>query len=120
MICLPVAKLPSWLASINPNIHRDLSPAERAEQTARRKELYEALHPETAHGTNQHASSRQNGESSSRFTRATAQATNLSKRSIQRAAYHGEHLALRVHEPDRRGMGMAWQRQGTKLGLRGG
>src|SRR4051812_10841779 len=31
-----------------------LSPSERARFTNRRKEAYEALHPETQHGTNQH------------------------------------------------------------------
>lgn len=39
------------LAMIDENLCRaELSPAERASQTARRKELYEALHPETGHG----------------------------------------------------------------------
>ena len=53
-------------------------------QTARRKEIYEALHPETAHGTNQHERSRQTGESSSRFTKSLAAATGQSERTVQR------------------------------------
>ena len=33
-------------------IRSELSPTERARQTARRKEIYLELHPETAHGVN--------------------------------------------------------------------
>jgi hypothetical protein len=43
---------------------------------ARRKAIYEELHPETKHGTNQHTErSRQNGESSDRFTKDTSDKT---------------------------------------------
>ena len=41
------------LAMIDENLVRaELSPADRAQQTARRKAIYLELHPETAHGAN--------------------------------------------------------------------
>ena len=49
------------------------TPAELAMFTAKRKEAYEAKHPETRHGENQHSRSRQVGDSSPpRFTADTA------------------------------------------------
>lgn len=62
-----------------------LTPAERAQQTARRKEIYEALHPETKNGAvgNGREKVRQNGEATlpDRFTRATAIATGQGERT---------------------------------------
>jgi hypothetical protein len=62
-----------------------LSPAERALFTQRRKDIYEALHPETRHEAfkgNQHVSgSRQVGDNQpSRFTADTAARTGQSER----------------------------------------
>lgn len=76
---------------------RPLSPARQAAATARRKEIYEALHPETKFGENQHTRPRRSGERKSgafapRFTKATAQATGASERSVQRAAERGERI----------------------------
>ena len=85
-----------------------LTAAERAEFTRRRKEAYEALHPETradAPKGNQYAS-RQVGDKqpAPRFTADTAAATGLSERAIQRDAERGEKvcdaalaLSLLVH-----------------------
>lgn len=77
----------------------NLSPAEVAMFTAKRKAAYLALHPETANGTNQHSRVRQVGEGSStapRFTEATAAATGASERDIQRNASRGEHIDSNV------------------------
>lgn len=74
-----------------------LTAAERAEFTRRRKEAYEALHPETradAPKGNQYAS-RQVGDKqpAPRFTADTAAATGLSERAIQRDAERGEKVS---------------------------
>lgn len=61
-----------------------LTPSERALFTQRRKEAYEALHPETRNGTNQHSRLRQLGEPSDRFTSDTASRTGQSERAVQR------------------------------------
>jgi ParB family chromosome partitioning protein len=71
------------LAEIDENLIRaELSSAEQALHHARRKKLYEALHPQTKHGGDR-SSSRQNGDLK-RFTRDTASKTGKSERSIQR------------------------------------
>lgn len=88
------------LAEIDENLIRnEYSPAERAIAIARRKSIYETLHPETAHGGNR-KSSRQIGdlkeddeageEVADRFTEATAESTGRSERSVQRDAHRGE------------------------------
>jgi len=63
-----------------------LSPADRAKQTARRKDIYEELHPETR----QHIAggrARQNSASDNlSFAESTAAATGKSERVVQRAA----------------------------------
>lgn len=82
------------LAMIDENLCRaELSPAEAALQTARRKEIYEALHPEAKHG-NAGAAARWNADekSASAFSEATAEATGRSKRSVQIDAARGEAL----------------------------
>lgn len=79
------------LAECDENLCRMLTPAERAIFTARRKELYEALHPETVNGANQHTRVRQIGEASEadRFTADTAVKTGTSERVVQRDAERG-------------------------------
>lgn len=82
------------LAEIDENLVRnELGPAERAAAVARRKAIYEALHPATAHGGDR-KSSRQLGDlkEPERFTKATSDATGASERSIQREARRGEAL----------------------------
>jgi ParB/RepB/Spo0J family partition protein len=79
------------LAEIDENLfHNALTPAERAIAIARRKAIYEALHPETAHGGDR-KSSRQVGDLNDpeRFTKATADAIGQSERAIQRDAARG-------------------------------
>jgi len=73
-----------------------LSKAQLALFTRRRKEIYEALHPETKHGTNQHESSRKICDSSTgadRFSADTAAKTGRSERSVQLDAERGEKVA---------------------------
>lgn len=96
------------LAEIDENLIRnELSPAERAMAISRRKAIYEALHPETAHEAfkgNQHTEtgSRQVGDKhpekpkAKRFTKATAEATGTSERAVQRDASRGETLGADV------------------------
>jgi len=72
----------------------ELSPADRASQTARRKAIYEELHPETRLGENQHTRVRQVGEPSvERFTAETASAIGKSERAVQRDAERGEKIS---------------------------
>ncbi|MGR7993869.1 ParB/RepB/Spo0J family partition protein [Xanthobacter sp. ZOL 2024] len=82
------------LVMIDENLCRaELSPAQKSYQVARRKEIYEALHPEARHGV-AGAIGRWNADDnlSSAFSDATAQATGLNKRTIQRDAARGEAL----------------------------
>ena len=76
-------------------LHRsDLTPAEAALQTARRKEIYEALHPEARAQVRQ-GHIRQGAASANfapAFTDATADVTGRSKRAVQIDAARGEAL----------------------------
>lgn len=81
------------LAEIDENLMRaELSPAERAEQTARRKELYLLLHPETGHGR---ASPAKQDKLSS-FDRDQADKTGIDARTVRRDARRGERIAPEV------------------------
>lgn len=85
------------LAEIDENLIRnELGPAERAAAVARRKAIYEELHPETAHGSRgvsrQVGDTRERGADAERFTKATADATGTSERTVQREAERGEKI----------------------------
>ena len=83
------------LAMIDENLLRsELSPAERARQTYRRKEIYEELHPETRHGANQHTRGVQVAHSS--FADETAAATGRDASTIRRDASRGEKVIPEV------------------------
>lgn len=88
------------LAMIDENLMRaELGPSDRAYQTARRKEIYEELHPETRVGAfNQHtAAARQVGdEQIERFSSEVSSATGRSERAVQRDAERGEKVAAEV------------------------
>lgn len=83
------------LAMIDENLCRaELSPSDRARQTARRKAIYLELHPETAHGANLEGAGVANLASpeAPAFAKATAQATGQSERTVQRDAERGEKV----------------------------
>jgi hypothetical protein len=81
------------LAMIDENLCRsELSPADRARQTARRKAIYEEMHPETRHGGDRTEASRQLGDLSERFTADTATVSGRSERAVQRDAERGEKV----------------------------
>jgi N6-adenosine-specific RNA methylase IME4 len=92
-------KLRAELIEIDENLaRRNLTLAMEAALTARRKGIYEQLHPETAHGGDRR-SSRQNGDlkndsDDKRFTEAQAEITGKSERSVQRAAARGQALGV--------------------------
>lgn len=101
--------LKAELAMIDENLRRsDPSPAERSAQIARRKAIYEQLHPETKNGAigNGREKLRQVGEATSsnenstvdRFTAETSAATGRSERAVQRDAERGEKVAPKVLE----------------------
>lgn len=76
-----------------------LTASDKAKFTARRKEAYEALHPETRLGENQHSRVRQLGEpTSDRFTADTAAKTGQSERAIQRDAERGTKVCAEALE----------------------
>lgn len=83
------------LAMIDENLVRaELSPSERAQQTARRKAIYETLHPEAKHGQNiENTPSGQfvHTETPS-FATATAKTTGRDERSVRRDAERGEKV----------------------------
>jgi ParB-like chromosome segregation protein Spo0J len=88
------------LAMIDENLMRsELSAADRAEQTARRKAIYEELHPETrptsdGGGGRNNATRRQLGDDiASRFTSDAAASIGKSERVIQRDAERGEKIS---------------------------
>jgi creatinine amidohydrolase/Fe(II)-dependent formamide hydrolase-like protein len=74
----------------------ELSPAERAKATARRKAVYLKLHPETANGATGagRPKVRQFGEAgpAERFTAETAGTTGRSERAVQRDNERGEKV----------------------------
>jgi ParB family chromosome partitioning protein len=87
------------LAMIDENMMRaDLSPAELAKSTARRKEIYEALHPEASYEARPGRAGKcrqvgDNSEPTERFTAATAKATGKPERTLQRAAERGKSIS---------------------------
>lgn len=72
-----------------------LTPAERALFTRRRKEAYEALHPETKHGVNQHTRGDAN-LATPNFAEDQAAKTGASERSVARDAERGEKILPEV------------------------
>jgi hypothetical protein len=87
------------LMTIDENLMRSgLSPAEEAWQVARRKVIYEELHPETRSTSDggpgrAKQTRRQNGDDTvARFSTATAKAAGKSERNVQRAALRGKKL----------------------------
>lgn len=86
------------LAMIDENLCRaELSPSDRAAQTARRKAIYLEIHPETAHGGDRSKSQTLRLEDEpARFTADTAKATGQSERIVQLNAERGEKILPEV------------------------
>lgn len=68
-----------------------LTPADRAMFTKRRKDAYEAKHPETKHGANQHTRGVANLATPS-FAEDQAEKTGASERSVRRDAARGTNV----------------------------
>ena len=91
------------LAMLDENLMRaELSPADRARSTARRKAIYLELHPETRSGATGSGREkvRQVGEAepAKRFTAGTAAATGRSERAVQRDAERGDSITSEALE----------------------
>lgn len=77
------------LAMIDENLCRaELSPSDRAKQTARRKAIYLALYPETGHGK----ASPNKEEKISSFDKSTADVTGQTDRTVRLHAERGEKI----------------------------
>lgn len=78
------------LAMIDENLCRaELSPSDRARQTARRKAIYVKLHEETAHGGNTGPSGQFVHTDADSFAKDTAKAIGKDERSVRRDAERG-------------------------------
>ena len=73
-----------------------LSPSDRARFTKRRKEAYEALHPQTVHGGNADPSGQFGHTEVPAFVEATAKATGASERVVRRDAERGQKILPEV------------------------
>lgn len=81
------------LAEIDENLMRaELSPADRAAQTARRKAIYLELHPETAAGA-AGANARWNADDKLSFASATSEVIGRDKRTVERDVERGEKIS---------------------------
>lgn len=82
------------LAMIDENLCRaELSPAERAVNTARRKELYLLIHPDTAQYVAAGKARQGAASDNLSFAGETASATGRDERTVQRDASRGEAIA---------------------------
>lgn len=85
------------LSMIDENLCRnELSPAERASQTARRKAIYLELHPETAQHVAGGRARQETASDNLSFAAQTAKATGRDERTVQREAERGEKVIPEV------------------------
>jgi ParB family chromosome partitioning protein len=90
---LDLSELERQIAECDENLCAfQLSPSDRARFTKRRKEAYEALHPETKHGSNQHTRGVDNLSTPS-YADDQAEKTGVDARTIRRDAERGEKVA---------------------------
>lgn len=81
------------LAMIDENLMRaELTAADRASQTARRKAIFEELHPETRHGGN-YQSGQFGHTDTPAFVEATSAAIGKAERTVRRDAERGEKIS---------------------------
>lgn len=81
------------LAMIDENLCRaELSPADRATQTARRKAIYLELHPETGHGGDRKSDQVANSATRS-FVAETAESVGKAERTVRLDAERGEKVS---------------------------
>lgn len=93
---VPDDDLHAELAMIDENLCRaELSPSDRARQTARRKAIYEELHPETRHGGDRKSDQVANSATRS-FAAETAAVTGSSARSVRQDAERGQKVLPEV------------------------
>lgn len=89
---LELSELERQIAECDENLcATQLTPSERAMFTKRRKEAYEALHPETRHGANYQSGQFGHTETSA-FVEATAAATGAAERTVRRDAERGAKI----------------------------
>jgi ParB family transcriptional regulator, chromosome partitioning protein len=88
------------LATIDENLERqELTVLERGEQYCRRKEIYEALHPETKHGKGPGRGNREKKRNEfTSFAADTASKLGRSPRTIQQEVQIATNLSDRVKE----------------------
>lgn len=92
-VVMDTTDLLSELIAIDENLCRaELSPAEQAFQTARRKEIYEALHPETKQHVAGGKARQDSASDKLSFAAQTSRATGRDKRTVERDAARGEAL----------------------------
>jgi uncharacterized ParB-like nuclease family protein len=85
------------LAMIDENLCRaELSPSERARQTARRKSIYEEMHPETRAGVAGGLARQGAAGDKLSFADETSKATGRDARTVQRDAERGEKVTDEV------------------------
>lgn len=88
-----LTELEAVLAECDENLcGTKLTPVERAQFTARRKEVYEALHPEAKHGGDRRSDQVANLATCS-FSEDQSNKTGASERTVRRDAERGERVA---------------------------